>query len=588
MSNNEREEIIDSNKTALAENTAKTTEEHISALPDEGDTKPKKRNMSVFSRFLLIYAAVLLCAGIVGSFVCWEALSQYEDSQPKHVMEQVCSDIMPYLKQGLIAEYSEKVSEYENVNDVVEQVLLPAFAGEYSFKKAVREYTSENPVYTVHTDSDVANITLSKTGVLSSFGFDSWEVSGVRIIADMSGVSTVSTTVEAPVGATLTINGKDAALSPSEKKAYPFALRYEQGMELPEYAVYTVGGLFSEPRVSVSIDGEQMTENAIDGKKVFSYPEPLSHSVSITVPYKNTVKLGGVKLTSSEISDGEVKFDGASKYDNAHYVRYSVPGLISCPVVEVFDENGKKCEGVVSDENGLSYTLPYLPSEAHSISVVYPTEGCILEINGVDASSELSENTEHNISYPYTDGLTSYIKGHIQLGQVSIQNIYGEPELKCKTADGRELSVSVTEQDGKISYVFSPAEDDSLKGEYEKYAVSYTEDYIKYASGGYMIVNSTFAQAASHLQSGSPAYTKLESTKFSFGQNKPYTVKKQEISTYGYMRLGENCFTCLVDFAVDVTTSYNVEQKDQRDEVKGMRLTFAEINGKWKIVGLSM
>ena len=39
---------------------------------------------------------------------------------------------------------------------------------------------------------------------------------------------------------------------------------------------------------------------------------------------------------------------------------------------------------------------------------------------------------------------------------------------------------------------------------------------------------------------------------------------------------------------MDVTTSYEVEQKTQHDKVEGMRLTFARIGNNWKIVGLSM
>ncbi len=556
--------------------------------PEEGKKSREKKKPGIFGRALLVYAGVLLAISVIGLFICWEALAQYEDSQPKHVMEDVTSDFSSYLSDALGEQYKDSLSEYEEWNRVLSEVLLPAFEGEFKYKKAVREYTAENPVYTVYTDSDIANITLSKTGEVSSFGFDSWEVSGVTLVADLSGISTVTAIVEVPTGASVTVNGKPLTGTAESTKSYPFALEWEKAQELPEYSVYTVEGLFSTPVIRASVDGTAMTERMTEGRYSFDYPESMRHSVSITVPYDAAVKLGSVTLGEQLVSDASVPFDGACKYDNAHYKEYTVQGLYAYPAVEVFDSDGKKIETLTHDEKKQNYTCIYAPSDAYKITVVCPSADTALTLNGVDAGADIKAQENGMPVYPFTEGLEKYINGRIPLGYFTLEGVYGKPEIVCKSSDGTALPYTLTEDAEGLTYCFYPSESEALKAEHEKLAVSYTEDYIKYASGGYQIVNRTFAVAASHLLAGSPAYEKLESTKFSFGQNKPYTVKKQEITTYGYTQWGENCFSCLVDFTVDITTSYDVEQKDQRDEVKGMRLTYAKIDGKWQIVGLSM
>ena len=175
---------------------APTTEHE--EIPCEAVSDAKKvKKKSKFKKALLIYTGVLALICVALLCMGWELLSQYEDSQPKYVMEAVCEDFTPYLEAALADKYKNTVTEYENWDAVFRDVLAPAFEGEYTYRRAVREYTALNPVYTVSCGSDIANITLSKSGETSSFGFAVWEVSAVDIIADLSGVSTVTTVIEA-------------------------------------------------------------------------------------------------------------------------------------------------------------------------------------------------------------------------------------------------------------------------------------------------------------------------------------------------------------------------------------------------------
>ena len=578
--------MMNVNEKETAHVTEKESESTQTKKPVSIRRMKEKKKLSLFTKALLIYVGVLFFAGICLLGVCYQVLSQYEDSQPKHVIEDVCEDVLPYLKDALAEKYKGTLSEYEEWDKVFSEVFAPAFDGEYTYKKAVKEYTAENPVFSIGTDSDVANITLAKSSETSSFGFAVWEISRVDIIADLTGVSTISTVIEVPTGAQVTVNGKTLTAQPENTVQYPFPSQYEGNAQLPEYSVYRVEGLYSEPQVAALLDGNTLPKKDHDAKIAFDYPDSMRHTLTVTVPYYSMVKVGGVALTESNIQDGKVAFGSASRYDNAHYIKYSVSGLVSKPTVEAFSEDGKKMDGVVESES-YAYTLSYTEADAHTVKVLFPSADTTLSINGVDATGEVTADKKAP-AYLYTDGLSKYIKGHIALGYVELGGIYGEPEVKCTDKSGAALEVVVTESDGVMLYTFSPKADYTLKDKYESYALAYTDDYIGYCSGGYQIVDQTFSVAAAHLEWGSPAYKKLYSTKFSFGKNKPYTVTNKQITTYGYISLGDNAFSCLVDFEMDVTTSYEVEQKTQHDKVEGMRLTFARIGNNWKIVGLSM
>lgn len=566
------------------QNTALLEQETAADSEITFKTPNRKKKPSVFARALLIYVCALAVFCICLLCVCWSALSQYESSQPKYVLEDMCEDFTPYLESALREVCADSIGEYESWDVVFRDVLAPAFAGEYTYKRNVREYTAQNPVYTVSCENDIANVTLEKAPETSSFGFAVWKVQKVDIIADLSGVSTITTDITVPVGATVKINGKTLNATPEKTVVYPFASKYEKDATLPEYAVYKVSGLYATPVIEATLDSTALV--ARDGNAAaFDLPASMLRDVTVTVPHGTQVKVGGILLSESEIADSAVAFADAVRYDNAHYVRYAVKGLVSKPTVEAYDTYGKRLDGVSEDSEN-NYTLGYRESDSHKLKVIYPTDDVTLTINGLDAKDIVSVSNVP--SYQYTAGLTKYIDAPLSLGYVELERIYGSPEVKCIDSSGRELKSTVKESDGEVYYTFTPVPDDKLKAEYEKYAVAYTDDYIAYCSGGYQIVNRTFGVAASHLAPDSPAYEKLQSTKFSFGQNKAYKVSNKQITTYEYISLGENSFSCLVDFEMDVTTTYNVEQKTQHEKVEGMRLTFAKLNDSWKIVGLGM
>lgn len=556
--------------------------------------KKSKKKKSGFKRGLLIYTIVLSVIFIAALFIGWEFLSQYEDSQPKYVMQDVCDSFDTYLEQGLSAKYAGTVTEYENWESVYKDIMAPAFEGEYDYKKAYAEYTEANPVFTVYFELEgkklnIANIKLGKTGETTFFGFDSWKVEGVEIVADMSRITMVSSVIEVPTGAQVTVNGKPINVTVEEDKiTYPLALKYETDKSaLPEYEVYILEGLYAEPEISVTYDGKSMVEHRDGVRHMFGYPESDLHTLTVTAPADSTVKVGGVALGESEIKDNNITVDNAHKYDNARYVRYEIAGFLTSPAVEITDRSGVRRTDVVKAEDKEEYTLSYAESDAYTLTVICPMDGTKLEINGIDATADLITEGDGMPEHPLLKGMTKYITSPVKLGYIKLDATLGAPEVKLTGADGVEYAATVTTKGAQTDYVYSPLVDESLKETYEQYVLKYAEAHINYLKGGYLIVEQTFAAAIKLMQTGSPGYQVFESTKFSFGQNKPYTVNKKEITTYDYTMWGNNTFSCTLHISMDITTSYDVEQKEQHDEVT-MRLTYSKIGGVWKIVGLSL
>lgn len=545
--------------------------------------RPNMHGANKFRRFLKIYA---ICLGIVflsALAFLYSALYQFEQSQPQTTINKVADNFTPHLYESLKTIYEPTLCEYESWDVVFDSCFKEAFGEDFKIKKAVRDYTAQRPVYTVYTDKDIAKVALKKSDKTTAFGLSLWDVESVTIIADLENVSTFSRKIEVPSGSIAAVNGIPLSKNKiAESRKYTGGCGYDDTDKMPQVDVYEITGLYLEPTVTATKDGENLTSTLNNTMYHFSFPSSMTHDLTVTVPYNATVTLGTKKLTSDLITENNIPFALATKYDNAHYVKYTVKSLLTDPTLTVVSANGKTMHHTQDN------FYPYTDDLAYTLMLCYPSYASSVKINGADASGIGKIPSDKMPRYPFSSNISQYISGHIPLDSIYIEKIWGEPILEVLDAKSSPLNSSLNAADGKVIYSYLPSVDDTLKETYEHLAISYTEDYIKYCSGGYKIVNQTFAVAAAHLLADSPAYKKLESTKFSFGQNKAYTVNKKEIVTYDYRQLGDNTFSCLVDFTVYVTTSYDVADKNQKDEIKGMALTYSFIDGKWQIVDLKM
>lgn len=573
-----------------AKDTSKDTSEDVSVTTGTSDiagAAETKKKKSRFWKGLLIYCIVMVLLVLVASGVWWEYIREYEQTLPNHKAEEVADNFKDYLSNELEEMYISSVTKFEDWDDIFEGLFVPAIGEEFTYTKLVKEYTSETPVYSILSgNNQVAKITLANSSKKTLFGFEKWEVLDVELLADMSGVNTLSFKIKAPTDLSVYVNGvllENGDVSSTE--LYNGISKWEKASEdIPYRNVYTISGLYKTPVVEIKDkNGNSVDfENSGDGLYLCDFPEDVRHSVTIIAPYDAKAYLGGVALSEDEISNSFIECEYTSKYDNAHLVEYTVSGLLTDPVVSVEDANGNPLEVKTSDES--HYVYGYDEDMKHSMFLAVPSsDGINIKVNGNDIEDGLMVLVGENHIYPELDNIRKYIYGVSKLNIYRIDDLYGSPEITVTDENGNEMTGK--KESDEVLY-FLPSSDDGLKTEHEALVEAYIDAYIRYTSGGYKVVDITFDAAAEYLVPDSPAYESLLSTKFSFGQNKEFFIKSREITSYDYIKLGSNCFSCMVDFTANIYTTYTSTIQNVTDTVKGMKLWYVNVDGEWKIAGL--
>lgn len=553
---------------------------------DSGESE-KKAKKSRFFKGLAIYFLIMIGVVLIGSGIWWEYVEAYENSQPERSAEQIVAGFDSYLCELIKQTCKENsLSKYESFDSVYNEMLKPSFYDEFSFKKYSKEFTTQNPVYIVYCgEKAVAKLTLEK-GRVEAFGLQRWNIKSTELLADVSELEPMSVTVKIPEGAVLYINGTKAeGEEPVGKEKYEDVSEYEKdSADIPQLLVYKFDGFYRNPDIKAFDKNEDMLVTVKeDGDYVCLIPGGSKHTISITAPSSAIVSVGGVQLKSEQITDSEIKYDKALPYDKAYLVKYEVGGLITYPEVVVALENGERLSAK-SEKDG-EYVYGYSESMLHDVTVAIP-DGCRILVGGNEADEGVLSSVGKDDFYPDMQRLGAYIADMVKPKLYTISGLYGEPELTVFDSDGNEyLPVSGTESD-KADIYFLPPVDSALSDEHSALVEKFVDAYIRYTSGGYKVVDQTFDAAAEYLLSDSPAYEKLLSTKFSFGQNKEFFIKSREIKSYDYRKLGANCFSCKVDFTAYIYTTYTSTVQNVTDTVTDMKLWYAYSDGEWKIIGL--
>ncbi len=560
--------------------------EALSDSSQQGGKKHKKKCR--FWKGLLIYCVVMVAVVLVASGVWFEYLREYENTLPENTANEVAYDFKSYLSDELKSMYSGSVTEFESLDSVVGDLLIPAIGNEFTYSKLVKEYTTERPVYSILSGKNqVAKIALENSGEKTLFGFEKWKVSSFELLADMSGVNTLSYKIKAPLDFSVYVNGiklDDSFIANVEP--YDNISKWEKASaDDLKMNVYEVSGLYCAPTVAATGKNGNSAEvrNGEIGLYICDFPSDMRHDVKITVPYGASAYLGGEPLTDSEISNGYIECGYTGKYDNARLVEYTVRGLIAYPDVIAYDRDNNPLEATTSENE--NYVYEYSESMKHSVFFAIPSgDDITIRLNGSELENGMAVLVGENHIYPELSNIRQYISGISKLDLYRIDGIYGDPDVEAFDGSSHENGLEARVEDGVI--YFFPKSDDTLKNEHEALVEAYIDAYIRYTSGGYKVVDTTFKAAAAYLIPDSPAYESLLSTKFSFGQNKEFFIKSREIKSYDYIKLGDNCFSCTVDFTAEIYTTYTSTVQNVTDTVEGMKLWYVKSDGEWKIAGL--
>ena len=245
-----------------------SSERHSSRVSDSSSErrssrKPAARSQAAlnrkrkkkFRKYLLIYVAVLVVILIIGCIIFSSYLASYEKDQPSHVAEAIVDTYK--TQEGIVAfltENAAKTGASDNIGEIA-QTYATNIAGKQISYRENNDFRPDNPAYDITADgSIVAKVTLMPATASDSFDKSKWTIQNLNVTEYLPNALTI--TVEAPADATVTVGGKVLDDSYIESTGIPAIL--ENSVQFlanpPQYNTYRVGGLLSEPEVTVSDD----------------------------------------------------------------------------------------------------------------------------------------------------------------------------------------------------------------------------------------------------------------------------------------------------------------------------------------------
>lgn len=305
----------------------------------------------------------------------------------------------------------------------------------------------------------------------------------------------------------------------------------------------------------------------------------------ITAPEEAVVTVGGVELSEHELKEKGIPYD--SYEDNAFNraagelpmnCRYRIDGLLTIPECTV------SLDGAIipcSESNTLNGETYYIysrdPDQLFRAEIHVP-EGTEVYVNGVVLGTEqlrISDYIYDEIS-DFSDLIDSPLTEQLYI----VEGLYKKPVVEVKRRDG--FTGKLDENEGV--YKIGNTTDDTLKSLNCTVVDNFITKYVEYTAAGYTDAGSKSKYSAmlDCVMENTQAYEILYSTRNSFVQNLPCDILSLDINSYDYMKWGDNCFSCTVDFTAELRNfSYKT------DEITGWKLYFTENYGKWYLVKLN-
>lgn len=229
----------------------------------------------VFYSIYFVLLAAVLSAAVVGLGKLWEFLQHYEACQVYHTIDAVTSELNSGKLDLLYSGIESPISPYET-EEAAQRQLSERFAGEFTFKKNIKESTKENPVYTILCGDDpIAFAKLAQTGKDELYGF---EIFGVESVYGIQLAQNESVRISFPTGCIAKINGVELCdWSEHEIDEIPEAAKFEYYLDsAPKMESYKVTGLMYQPEVEFSDGAGKALVTRRDNNGSYSCDLPVS------------------------------------------------------------------------------------------------------------------------------------------------------------------------------------------------------------------------------------------------------------------------------------------------------------------------
>ncbi len=299
-----------------------------------------------------------------------------------------------------------------------------------------------------------------------------------------------------------------------------------------------------------------------------------SVSVGITVPPETFVKVNGVQLDSSYITNGRVEYGNISEFEKGvdgvpYRVKYTVKGLFDMPEITAFDKNNKSLPVDIAE-----YEF-YVGSEStltNNVEVTLPT-GYSLYLNNVKVSDEYISNK--NSGYSLLDDVDGFDGVLPTMCTYTIKGLYLKPKIKVQDTNGNEVSLK---EKAEETYIYDLQCDDDAKAEHEALVLDFAKSYIKYTANGETNIEENFANLRSYVLSGSSADTLIKNSYNGVIWNNTYTVKYNSLNASNFIVYDDSCFSCDLVYDTDFRL-YNYTKHYEGS----FKLVFVKTNGSFKL-----
>lgn len=509
-----------------------------------------------FSQKLIIYIAAWVVVTLAACGVMWNVMQQYEAAQPWYAVEDyITTSGQSAFFSALNKAHPNAENHYESLYEIA-GVLSSKYTGKISYKKMIREYTYENPVYLLYSgEENLMKITLEqseKTGFLGLLGY---RVASVELVAtDILSFSSYGLVV--PENATVYINGKTLhANDVAESEAV-----HVFGAE--GYRTYLLENFFTRPTVKVKLNGKDLSPVA-DGHFIYDYPTPKLRTLRIIAPKNATIRIDGERVSDFFITGTDTSDPDCFGATTA-MTCYTVPTVAGKGVVTV-TQDGKGLQTETVNE--------YVSAEplTESVTVRIPPTA-VLYANGTAVETKYVTDMHAPLLSDFAE-----VRGYPEAHTYVIDGLHALPVFTA-TDGGAELIA--TDDDGVT--VFVNAASEALGEAYRAQAVAFMNAYLYYTTQGYSNTRRNLNAVKDLVANPSPLYTNLERSYVGYSWIAPQAMTVETMTVDNFVPYGENAFTCDLYYKI-AFSNWVGEATDEST----MRIAFAkQANGAFLPVNM--
>ncbi|MGN0317591.1 MAG: hypothetical protein ACI4E1_06575 [Lachnospira sp.] len=217
----------------------------------------KRKKISKFIIFLLIYSLVICIAITVGLLALHSLLKDYEAGMPAKTMDEVMENFREDNLFDFLSGLSVDCSEFDNTEIVYEYMLDKVSNNDVYYRKKGGEYAEDSPVYDVYAgDTVIAKVSLAELKK-NKHNFTEWKLGEVAV-SEYLPDEKVEITV--PKGSSLYFN--DVCVSSDyiveDNLAIDACENIAEYVSVPYNTVYSVDGMIKQPDIKVIFNDNEL------------------------------------------------------------------------------------------------------------------------------------------------------------------------------------------------------------------------------------------------------------------------------------------------------------------------------------------